>query len=180
MSGMSSLAKVNPSHLFDIVWLVQCNVYNKFQSYAFGVDPSVARHWCSGVPLGNLLSPPLSPQAVVPGAHRKRKPLILLNYWGQLVVASIFKFHNWIYDSLFQEGDNFGDHHHICNGFFTDICKFSPLFQLLYKLGKGFRWFIRPYHLDQIFFQVNLVNCPVVPEETIICIQGHECSKPCQ
>ena len=39
---------------------------------------------------------------------------------------------------------------------------------------------MRPHHLDQIFFQVGFVNRPVVPEEMIRHLQGHELYEPCQ
>ena len=39
---------------------------------------------------------------------------------------------------------------------------------------------IRPHHLDGVFLEVGLVDCPVGTDEMICYIQGHNLSKPHQ
>ena len=80
---------------------------------------------------------------------------------------------------LRQKGDPFGHHHGVGDRLPSFSREFSPLFQLFYQSGKGFRGVIGPHHLHCILLEVDFVNHPVSGEK----VSKHgECGllyKPC-
>ena len=81
---------------------------------------------------------------------------------------------------LCQEGDSFGYHHRVSVGLSPGMCKLLPLIQLLNEAGGGFLWVVWPHNLYSIFFQVDIFNLPVGPENMTHHLQGRELSKTCQ
>ena len=68
---------------------------------------------------------------------------------------------------LFQKGDPFWNHHGVGNSMPSCSFNLTPLSKSTNEASMGFCGVIEPHHFEYIFFEVNLVNQPVPPEEML-------------
>ena len=79
---------------------------------------------------------------------------------------------------MVEEGDSFLYHHCIGNVLSAVARKLLALLKLFYESHQGFVQLIHPHHEDDVLLNVNIIDCPVIPEEIIHHLQIRDLNKP--